>query len=116
MLVFRPIRKRGCSEKLLHRFHGPFRIVRRLNEINFLIESVRFGKKHLDTVHVSKLKPFHRRPFGNSLEASECSLLRVITRNKKVNWAPPGRLETFYDLGETSSLPKDCKSNKSLFS
>lgn len=33
VLVFRPTRKKGRSEKLLHQFHGPFTVVKKLSDL-----------------------------------------------------------------------------------
>ena len=34
VLVCRPLRKKGRVEKLLFRYHGPFKIVGRINSLN----------------------------------------------------------------------------------
>ena len=61
VLVYRPIRKKGRAEKLLHRYHGPFRVVNKINSLNYTVESLYGSRKHRDCVHVSMLKPFHNR-------------------------------------------------------
>lgn len=63
--VFRPDRKVGLSEKLLHRWHGPFKVIRKVSHVNYLVTSIRFQKNSYECVHVSRLKPFiHRSPFS----------------------------------------------------
>lgn len=62
VLVYRPIRKKGRSEKLLHWYYGPYRIVEKINNVNYHVELVIGRKKRRDCVHVNKLKPFHGRP------------------------------------------------------
>jgi hypothetical protein len=58
VLVYRPLRKKGRAEKLLFRYHGPFKIVKRINSLNYMIEPLYGSKKKRDCVHVSKLKRF----------------------------------------------------------
>jgi hypothetical protein len=61
VLVYRPIRQKGRAEKLLHRYHGPFRIIKKVNSLNYVVESLYGSRKHKDCVHVSMLKPFHEK-------------------------------------------------------
>jgi hypothetical protein len=58
VLVYRPIRKKGRAKKLLHRYFGPYRIVRRVSDLNYIVEPLYGRKKNQDCVHVSHLKPF----------------------------------------------------------
>lgn len=60
VLVYRPFRLKGRSEKLLHRFMGPYRVVKRVNNNLYVVESLNFKKKR-DTVHVSAMKRFFQR-------------------------------------------------------
>lgn len=61
VLLHRPVRKKGSSEKFLHRCLGLFRIVRRLSNLNYVSLPPCHRKPHCDTLHVSKLKPFYER-------------------------------------------------------
>ena len=65
VLVYRPIRQKGRATKLLHRYHGPFRISCRVNSLNYHVEYLSCAKRHTKKkrtcVHVSMLKPFHFR-------------------------------------------------------
>ena len=61
VLVYRPIRKKGRAEKLLFKYHGPFKVVKRLNSLNYVVEPLFGSKRKRDCVHVSKLKTFHGR-------------------------------------------------------
>lgn len=63
VLIFRPIGKKGRSEKLFRRYHGPYRIVKQTSAQTYQVESLRRGKLFSDVVHVDKLKPFHERTF-----------------------------------------------------
>ena len=41
VLVYKPVRKVGKSEKLLHRWLGPFKIVRRTSEVNYEVQKIK---------------------------------------------------------------------------
>ena len=56
VLVYTPVRKVGKSEKLLHRFFGPFIVVDVKSPVNLLVESAKSGKR--EVVHVSRVKAF----------------------------------------------------------
>lgn len=60
VMVWTPIRKKGKSTKLLHRWHGPYTVHRKLY---YEIKVVPSGNRmsYFDTVHVSRLKKFHSR-------------------------------------------------------
>lgn len=75
VLVYRPIRKKGRSEKLLHRYYGPYRIVKKINDVNYQLELLSGRKKRRDCVYVSALKPFHtRKEEKRRLLAFQCVL------------------------------------------
>ena len=61
VLVYRPLRKKGRATKLLFRYHGPFKIVRQINTLNYVVEPMYGSKKKKNCVHVSKLKRFVER-------------------------------------------------------
>jgi hypothetical protein len=48
----------GRSDKLLLRFNGPFRVVRRVSDVNYEVEIRRGAKWVRDTVHVERMKPY----------------------------------------------------------
>jgi hypothetical protein len=75
VLVYRPLRKKGRAEKLLFRYHAPFKVVRRLNSLNYVIEPLCGSKKKRDFVHVSKLKRFVEKKI--SLGDAKKSVLRT---------------------------------------
>ncbi|KZS10738.1 Uncharacterized protein APZ42_024709 [Daphnia magna] len=69
VLVYRPIQKKGRATKFLHRYFGPYRIVRRVSDLNYIVEPLYGKKKNQDCVHVSHLKPFrHSAPSGKTSE------------------------------------------------
>lgn len=35
--VHYPLRKKGCSQKLLHPFLGPFKVIEKINDLNYLV-------------------------------------------------------------------------------
>ena len=61
VMVYSPIRKVGKSEKLLHRWRGPYVVNERINSVNYEIRIRRGNKVTYDTVHVQRLKPYHQR-------------------------------------------------------
>ena len=69
VLVYRPIRKKGRATKFLHRYFGPYRIVRRVRDLNYIVEPFYGRWKKLDQVHVSSLKPFRRRAPSVSMKS-----------------------------------------------
>ncbi|KZS08318.1 Uncharacterized protein APZ42_027712 [Daphnia magna] len=56
VLVYRPIRKVGLAEKLLHRWHGPYNIVRQITPLNYEVQLS--NSKKTEVIHVKRLKSF----------------------------------------------------------
>ena len=56
VLVYKPIRKVGRSEKLLHRWLGPYVVVQRKTALNYVVKR-QIGKQ-LELVHDVKMKRF----------------------------------------------------------
>ncbi|UYV85058.1 hypothetical protein LAZ67_X004421 [Cordylochernes scorpioides] len=68
--VCRPVRKIGNCEKLLRKYFGPYRILKKLSNVNYLIEPKDNPGQHPLIVHVSRLKPYFERidellPYGS---------------------------------------------------
>ncbi len=59
--VFRPARKKGRSQKLLHPYSGPYKIMKRLNDLNYLVSRPGGKRKVSESVHVSNLKKYHKQ-------------------------------------------------------
>ena len=60
VLVYKPIRKKGRAEKLLHHYFGPYKVIRCLSPLNYEVELLsKPGKK--DVVHVCRMKPYQQR-------------------------------------------------------
>jgi transposase InsO family protein len=60
--VFIPIRKVGLSEKLLKRYFGPYKILRKLSDVTYEVEDydpTSRRRKSKDVVHVLRMKPYH---------------------------------------------------------
>ncbi|KZR96123.1 Uncharacterized protein APZ42_009714, partial [Daphnia magna] len=38
VLVYRPIKKKGRATKLLHRYFGPYKIVRRVSDLDYIVQ------------------------------------------------------------------------------
>lgn len=62
--VWTPIRRRGLSEKLLSKYFGPYRVLRRVSDVNYEVipdEDLSSPKRRLprpEIVHVVRLKPY----------------------------------------------------------
>ena len=59
VLIYKPIRKVGKSEKLPHRWLGPYEVTRRISESNYEVERMGSRNSHSKVVHVVSLKPFY---------------------------------------------------------
>jgi hypothetical protein len=64
VLLHRPLQKIGLATKLLPKFIGPFKVLHKLNDVNYVIEDVREepGRRVIMTTHVSQLRPYYNRP------------------------------------------------------
>ncbi|UYV63748.1 hypothetical protein LAZ67_2005487, partial [Cordylochernes scorpioides] len=61
--VFTPVRKTGFSEKLLKKYFGPYKITRKVSEVNYEVEALeqssrRRRRSQKDVVHVLRMKPY----------------------------------------------------------
>ncbi|KZS00717.1 Uncharacterized protein APZ42_002876 [Daphnia magna] len=56
-VVYKPIRKKAKSDKLLHKWVGPFIVVRQTTPVNYEVKLVD-EKTKSDIVHVASMKPF----------------------------------------------------------
>lgn len=60
--IFIPYRKVGLSEKLLKRYFGPYKVLRKLSDVTYEVEDsdpTSRRRKVKDTVHVLRMKPYH---------------------------------------------------------
>lgn len=60
--IFTPVRKVGLSEKLLKRYFGPYRVIRRLSDVTYEVEDYEPSskrQKRRDIVHVLRMKPYY---------------------------------------------------------
>jgi len=53
------IRKKGRSDKLQCKYHGPFVIVRKISPVNYIIQRGEGARAKQETVHVCRLAPYH---------------------------------------------------------
>lgn len=67
--LWTPSRAKGKTTKLLHKYHGPFRLVRRVAENNWEVVD-QTGKKR-DVVNVARLKPCHVRLGSDADDADD---------------------------------------------
>lgn len=64
--VWTPVRRQGLSEKLLSRYFGPYKVVRRMSDVNYEVVpdgtmSPQRRKHYPEIVHVLRLKPYFTR-------------------------------------------------------
>ncbi|UYV77620.1 hypothetical protein LAZ67_15001754 [Cordylochernes scorpioides] len=59
--VWTPVRKIGKCEKQLRKYFGPYRILKKLSNVNYLIEPKDNPGQDPLIVHVSRLKPYFER-------------------------------------------------------
>lgn len=60
VMVHRPNRIKGLSDKLLFKYHGPFTVSKVLSDLNYEIEgNLGPRKQHKEVVHVERLKRFY---------------------------------------------------------
>ncbi|UYV71114.1 hypothetical protein LAZ67_8001791, partial [Cordylochernes scorpioides] len=59
--VWTPIRKIGKCEKLLRNYFGPYRILKKMSSVNYLIEPKDNPGQDPLIVHVSRIKPYYER-------------------------------------------------------
>lgn len=57
--VFTPIRKVGRSDKLLLRYFGPYVVLRRLNDVDYIIQMGTHKNARKDVIHVSRILPYY---------------------------------------------------------
>ena len=57
MWVYTPKHRKGLSNKLLHNYHGPFRIVAKLSPVHFKLRTLE-NKPVSAPVHANRLKPY----------------------------------------------------------
>eukprot|EP00795_Rhopilema_esculentum_P013630 gene13630-biopygen3615 len=56
--VFTPKNKKGLSKKLLHNYHGPYRIVAKLSPVHFRLRTLD-NRPVSVPVHANRLKPYY---------------------------------------------------------
>lgn len=61
VMVKFPFLEVGKSPKLGPIYKGPFKIIDKVNELNYKIKLILNNKETIDTVHVRRLKPHHKR-------------------------------------------------------
>ena len=61
VLIYKPFRKVGKSEKLLHRWLGPYLVAGRLSELNYEVRKLRRPSDKTEVVHVVNKKKFKKK-------------------------------------------------------
>ncbi|UYV82809.1 hypothetical protein LAZ67_22000949 [Cordylochernes scorpioides] len=87
--VFTPVRTIGLSEKLLKRYFGPYRVIRKISSVNYQVEGMtntRRRRKTQDIVHVVRMKPYHDPEVQEQIAQDERDLLRAIKTQCLQEW------------------------------
>ncbi|EFX66585.1 hypothetical protein DAPPUDRAFT_262882 [Daphnia pulex] len=124
VLVYRPIRKKGRATKLLHRYFGPYRIVRRVSDLNYIVEPLNGRKKNQDCVHVSHLKPFRlsatsgKASVKSTVVKTPASIIKKKTTDDQVKEKTP-KVVRWYDqqtraVDQEQHCEKDASSTPGL--
>ena len=59
VLIYKPIRKVGRSEKLLHQWLGPYQVIRRTTDLNYEVKLLESKTGKTEIVHVVAMKQYH---------------------------------------------------------
>ena len=59
-LVYNPQKKLNRATKLLHKYYGPFEVMQKLSDLNYVVKAT-YGNRETDVVHVSRMKRFSIR-------------------------------------------------------
>ena len=94
VLVFTPIRKVGKSEKLLHRYFGPFTIQEFTSPVNVRVISEVSNRK--DIVHISRLKRYEHE-FDENIDENITEEISPIITEIEPETAKPSKKVRFQD-------------------
>jgi hypothetical protein len=61
VLIRKVIKKKNLSSKLLCYYYGPYEVLEKLTDVNYVIQAKRRNRLYRETVHVEKMKPYHER-------------------------------------------------------
>ncbi|UYV64363.1 hypothetical protein LAZ67_3000406, partial [Cordylochernes scorpioides] len=101
--VWTPVRKIGKCEKLLRKYFGPYRILKKLSNVNYLIEPKDNPGQDPLIVHVSRLKPYFERI--DEVTHEDIQLLKTEDKEKKKQINNRGVV--YYSLINILCIPND---------
>ncbi|UYV80572.1 hypothetical protein LAZ67_19000747, partial [Cordylochernes scorpioides] len=119
--VFTPVRKSGLSEKLLKKYFGPYKITRKVSEVNYEVEALeqssrRRRRSQKDVVHVLRMKPY--RDPGQQLVTGDYNswdsedavdILEgglKMEQGREEDSKEPMKTDTDYESGESTTFTK----------
>lgn len=73
VLIKFPFQEQNKTSKLAPKYRGPFKIISKKNDVNYLVELVLNKKITRDIVHIRRLKPYFQRTENNPNEANQSS-------------------------------------------
>lgn len=116
ILIYTPLRRKGRSEKLLFQYHGPYRVVKRYNRLNYLVSNCNKRSHLCDRVHVDRMKQFYIRSDDDKGVADGTDGSFTGTLSKPTRWKgmtdPIGSKQQ--DLGQPEPLKDDWQRSVSV--
>ncbi|CAI6375162.1 unnamed protein product [Macrosiphum euphorbiae] len=71
VLVKFPFQEPNKTAKLAPKYRGPYKIISKVSDVNYMIELVLNNKLTIDVVHIRRLKPYFQRDNSDSSEEKE---------------------------------------------
>ena len=106
--LYIPRTVKGLTTKLLHRWHGPYRIVEQMSPVNFRLEVT--GRPVPLIVHQDRLKPYFDpklRPRENPLLDEDLELADIPLNDIPEDSIPAKKHDIIEEDGNGNSLPPD---------
>ncbi|XP_053213836.1 uncharacterized protein LOC128397176 [Panonychus citri] len=110
VLVFTPQRKVGKSDKLMHNWLGPYKIIEVMSPLVYKVEHT-LKENKIEIVNISRLKIYHERKVSDD-ETTDDEETEILDNNERYNLDLPTQIIN-PTTGETVSNSKS-KSNSNL--
>jgi transposase InsO family protein len=111
VLIYKPLRKIGRSEKLLHRWLGPYLVVRQTTPVNYEV-ILQSGRQKSDIVQLTRMKPFFDLEALSDEEIDRPATVdQPTTTDEKGN--PPREVPEPQPISPTQAPPHSSLSNNS---
>jgi len=84
--IFTPVRKVGLSEKLLKKYFGPYKVLRKLSDVNYEVEDFDPSsrrRKCKDIVHVLRMTPYYDPDYQGNDETEDNKSSTIQPREER---------------------------------